>query len=75
MARVQQCATYGRFGVFQETPTHGVRQRTDLRPVIVGPLGSACDGGPHKLKAWRGIATRYDKTPDSYSLASTCVLQ
>ncbi|MET7729632.1 IS5/IS1182 family transposase, partial [Streptomyces mirabilis] len=20
----------------------------------------------NKLKAWRGIATRYDKTPDSY---------
>ncbi|MCX5264998.1 hypothetical protein OOT09_13520, partial [Streptomyces sp. NBC_00199] len=26
----------------------------------------------NKLKAWRGIATRYDKTPDSYtSPAST----
>jgi transposase len=20
----------------------------------------------HKMKAWRGVATRYDKTPDSY---------
>lgn len=27
----------------------------------------------NKLKAWRGIATRYDKTPAATSLASTCV--
>ncbi|MCD9874742.1 hypothetical protein LJ657_13825 [Streptomyces sp. NR30] len=25
----------------------------------------------NKLKAWRGIATRYDKTPDSYPAGST----
>ncbi|MFE4627386.1 hypothetical protein [Streptomyces mirabilis] len=29
----------------------------------------------NKLKAWRGIATRCDKTPDNYSPASTCALQ
>jgi transposase len=26
----------------------------------------------NKLKAWRGIATRYDKTPDSYLAVYTC---
>lgn len=30
------------------------RERNTVEPLI------------NKLKAWRGVATRYDKTPDSY---------
>jgi len=29
-------------------------------------LGGGDSAEPDRLKAWRGIATRYDKTPESY---------
>ncbi len=54
--RGQQCAPYGRFGVCQEARAHGVRQRADLLPGIVGPLGSVSDGGSH-------LGGRVDREP------------
>ena len=40
------------------------------RPTATTPIstrsGTPSSGCINKLKAWRGIATRYDKTPESY---------